>query len=845
MSTLQHTQDNLILFSSDSDSDKEEKLPEIVKIKYSNNSQKNKQVDQSAYLDSTTQPSYFMDNNSKVINKNSSSQNQRSSQDSLNKNNNDLNQENYTQLEHKETQQIQNDKQIIDQLRQAEMNSLFSRLRQQRQMTKKLAYKQQKQELKKQQELFKQKTNIQNSKLNQQSEDLYKQFNSYHTSKKNNNFQTVNKINAKDNGSVSGESDSSDENEESEIKDVIISQQNQNQKKNKQLNDTDEMIEEEIQQYSKDIFQQNSQIIFDLVTQSDRNIDIPSDQKYNLNFKEQSDYESQRNIKHFSKQSTIEKNMKSKKNSLAIISDQNRVDPEQKKFKQQNSIDKHFNSININQKEKQIEYNNRDYDQDKQNDNKQENNDEQNQTRSKSFSSLKTQEITNKIDKPEIVQEQKNENNDFQKEKIKQSNDEDDDDDDINEEINEESAVSKIQNYQQQKIKNIPTPANLTPQVSQIQEIKQKKCEAQVYKPPKQLDSLKGYLYKVSPIGLVGLQKRYAVLENKIFTYYKNEKSKKQLGSLNFNQVSCDILFYTGEKENDKFLKIDVKNSTKFFIFKSYPNDQPIEKWYFTLLEHVNQSSGNYNNLTNLLGTKRFWREKRISNFDFINNTQTGDLLLFRGKGFIPKTQRFFTGAEYDHVALILKKYGTNDIVLLESTGNNGVGMISWKGFTKYRFQRLYDKLVVRHLDYKRTDKFLDMLNNFIQFSVKKKYKFGLSHLVAKKAKKNEESLDNSKRTFFCSELIASAYKLLGLLPENISSSYYWPGSFSSCKELPLQNGAKLSEEYLIDFSIQPDMLEEPPSPVRKRLQLEEEKMKKKKKQNKKSKNSENKYVVN
>lgn len=63
------------------------------------------------------------------------------------------------------------------------------------------------------------------------------------------------------------------------------------------------------------------------------------------------------------------------------------------------------------------------------------------------------------------------------------------------------------------------------------------------------------------------------------------------------------------------------------------------------------------------------------------------------------------------------------------------------------------------------------------------------------------EQEDFSNRTFFCSELVAAAYKRLGLLPKNVSSTQYWPGSFSYEHEMTLEGGATLGQEYLIDFS--------------------------------------------
>jgi len=66
----------------------------------------------------------------------------------------------------------------------------------------------------------------------------------------------------------------------------------------------------------------------------------------------------------------------------------------------------------------------------------------------------------------------------------------------------------------------------------------------------------------------------------------------------------------------------------------------------------------------------------------------------------------------------------------------------------------------------------------------------------------NEDSTQNlsKNRSFFCSELIASLYKVMKLLPKNIVSSNYWPGSFSCEANLELERNAFLSDEYLIDF---------------------------------------------
>lgn len=60
-------------------------------------------------------------------------------------------------------------------------------------------------------------------------------------------------------------------------------------------------------------------------------------------------------------------------------------------------------------------------------------------------------------------------------------------------------------------------------------------------------------------------------------------------------------------------------------------------------------------------------------------------------------------------------------------------------------------------------------------------------------------TLQENKK-YFCSELIGTLYKVMGILPKDISSATYWPGSFSSETKLQLLSGGVLSDEYLIEF---------------------------------------------
>ena len=93
----------------------------------------------------------------------------------------------------------------------------------------------------------------------------------------------------------------------------------------------------------------------------------------------------------------------------------------------------------------------------------------------------------------------------------------------------------------------------------------------------------------------------------------------------------------------------------------------------------------------------------------------------------------------------------------------------------------------------------MQKLEEFIRTVIGLKYKLTPSKIFSKKCE-NENDIINEEKSFFCSELVASAYKCLGLLPQEISASQYWPGNFSNKGGLKLQMNAILEDEQFIQF---------------------------------------------
>ena len=61
-----------------------------------------------------------------------------------------------------------------------------------------------------------------------------------------------------------------------------------------------------------------------------------------------------------------------------------------------------------------------------------------------------------------------------------------------------------------------------------------------------------------------------------------------------------------------------------------------------------------------------------------------------------------------------------------------------------------------------------------------------------------ESNMIDNDRTFFCSELIAKAYKILGIFNSDISWSQIYPKHFSAINEGLKLDNAYLGEEKII-----------------------------------------------
>lgn len=302
-----------------------------------------------------------------------------------------------------------------------------------------------------------------------------------------------------------------------------------------------------------------------------------------------------------------------------------------------------------------------------------------------------------------------------------------------------------------------------------------------------------GWLKKQSDNILKNWAWRFFILKDYKLCYYRKPGDSKLSGVLNFTQVSATLKIYNASRPT--MLSILVKGLTYTLNLKSdSPNE--LQDWANHIQKQIDNSCGKIKEIALMSFGEKLWKHERVSEYFFKTSAGTGDLLLFRSKGLNSKIQRGLTGGKYDHVALILC-YSSGKICLLEATHSTGVDILDWEDFIGLGFHLGVERIVYRSLKFERTEYKLQKLEEFIKRVEGKAYGLSMKKLLPYFTKSNP----GDESDFFCSELVASAYKALEILPLTIASNTLLPGNFSEDKGLSLIN-AELGHEQVIDFDL-------------------------------------------
>ena len=243
--------------------------------------------------------------------------------------------------------------------------------------------------------------------------------------------------------------------------------------------------------------------------------------------------------------------------------------------------------------------------------------------------------------------------------------------------------------------------------------------------------------------------------------------------------------------------------SYKEFMFRA-SNARELQEWTQAIYLNIERSKpGSIKDGLTLYSIEKFWKHRTISHGEVLERADTADLILFSGKRFASKFQRFLTRSRFgiaahfieiiDHVGMILR-YQDGRLFLLEATNNEGVGVSEWTEESAKDYREVYKRIVYRQLQYKRSYQLVTKLEQFLKKARGKKYQLDPLRLLQKYSSTDSVENLHENKGFFCSELIATAYKTIGVLPKHISSAQYWPGTFSAEGNLKLESGARFGD---------------------------------------------------
>ena len=201
-----------------------------------------------------------------------------------------------------------------------------------------------------------------------------------------------------------------------------------------------------------------------------------------------------------------------------------------------------------------------------------------------------------------------------------------------------------------------------------------------------------------------------------------------------------------------------------------------------------------------------------MSEKQFLEIADTGDILLFQTGTKTGTFIRKITGGSFDHVAMILRfESEENEVFFVEASGNYGVALNKWSSVRKHVGKnKFYERLVYRRVNFERDDELVDCLEVFLKEAVGRAYGLNIKKLLKRKTvgfnpmEVGEDGkvreMINENRTFFCSELVAKAFKVFGVLQnDQTSSSSFLPKHFSSKHDKAL----KLTPNSSIDAELQ------------------------------------------
>lgn len=153
---------------------------------------------------------------------------------------------------------------------------------------------------------------------------------------------------------------------------------------------------------------------------------------------------------------------------------------------------------------------------------------------------------------------------------------------------------------------------------------------------------------------------------------------------------------------------------------------------------------------------------------------------------------------------------GINNFSIVEAVGEYGVSSTTWSEIKEeIGVGKFYEKVAYRKLNGVRSREFVQIFDQFLEETWEHEYECSIKKLTQGKSFNIDPYCDrkyiSKNRTFFCSELIAKAYKVLGVMKTERASASFFPNHFAreahkneKYELLPMAPGYSLSPLYNI-----------------------------------------------
>jgi hypothetical protein len=187
---------------------------------------------------------------------------------------------------------------------------------------------------------------------------------------------------------------------------------------------------------------------------------------------------------------------------------------------------------------------------------------------------------------------------------------------------------------------------------------------------------------------------------------------------------------------------------------------------------------------------------------------KTGDVILFSGKGGISDLIKWFSNSRWSHVGMVIQLQGMNMVLLWESTTlSNITDLDTGRAIRGVQLVGLSER--INSYD---GEVAIRQLNKPVGLAREAALGVFRSQVAGRPYEENKLELlgagidgifaDNVKdlSSLFCSELVAEAFQIMGLLPNHIPSNEFTPADFGSQIDKPLNllDGFSLGTEITI-----------------------------------------------